>query len=237
MLITGAATRIGRVLAKGLAADGWHVVIHYNNSKSQAVELAAELGNDTAIVQADLSKATDVENLVDQAAQTIGTPLTALINNASTYTPDGAQDFNDSDFSNHIDVNLKAPLRLSQKFAAQLPGGQNGCIINIIDQKVLRPSPKFFTYSVSKSALHSATKTMAQAFAPYIRVNAIGPGPTLQSQFQTDTEFAAEVAQTLLEIGSPPATILHAVRYLLCAESVTGQMIAVDGGQHLKVEA
>ena len=238
ILITGGATRIGRVLAKGLADDGWSVIVHYHNSKIQAEELATEISNEISnavIVKADLTNNHDVNTLIDRAVQTIGVPLTALINNASTYTPDGAIDYDDDVFDNHLAVNLKAPLRLAQQFAKQLPDGKNGSIINMIDQRVLRPSGDFFTYSVSKSALYAATKTMAQTCAPNIRVNAIGPGPTLKSIHQTDVEFAHEVAHTLLGNGSPPDTILQAMRYLLSATAVTGQMIAVDGGQHLRV--
>lgn len=232
VLITGAAARIGSVLAKGLAKDGWRAVIHYNSSENAAAKLATEIRN-AAIVQADLTNQSDVENLIENAAQAIGAPLTALINNASTYKPDTAKDYSPDDFDNHLDVNLKAPVRLAHQFAAQLPKGENGCIINMLDQRVLRPTPSFFTYGVTKSALFAATKTMAQSFAPNIRVNAVGPGPTLKSIHQDDAEFAQEAAQTLLGAGSPPETILSAVRYLLSASAVTGQMIAVDGGQHL----
>ena len=232
VLITGAATRIGCVLAKGLAADGWRVVIHYNSSKDAAAKLANEIGN-SAIIQADLTDQNDVENLVANAAQAIGAPITALINNASIYKPDTANDYSPEDFNNHLAVNLKAPLRLAHQFAQQLPNGDKGCVINMIDQRVLRPTPEFFSYGVSKSALFAATKTMAQSFAPNIRVNAVGPGPTLKSIHQDNEGFAREAAQTLLGTGSPPDTILGAVRYLLSASAVTGQMIAVDGGQHL----
>lgn len=232
ILITGAATRIGSVLAKGLADDGWRVAIHYNGSGGAAQKLAQELGN-AVTVQADLTNAGDVKTLVSRARKALGTSITALINNASTYAPDDAKNYSGEAFDLHLSVNLKAPLRLAQHFAEQLPSGEKGCILNIIDQRVLRPAPDFFTYGVSKSALYAATKTMAQTFAPNIRVNAIGPGPSLKSIYQSETEFAAEAKNTLLGTGSPPETILHAVRYLLSATAVTGQMIAVDGGQHL----
>ncbi len=232
VLITGAATRIGRVLSEGLASDGWQVVIHYNSSKNAAIDLAKKINN-AALVQSDLTNANDVETLIDKAAKAIGSPLTALVNNASTYVPDTAKDFNLDKFENHLDVNLKAPLRLAHQFAKQLPQGENGCIINMIDQRVLAPKPDFFTYGVSKSALFFATKTLAQAFAPNIRVNAVGPGPTLQSIYQSEADFRRVAKQTLLGAGSPPETIIGAVRYLLAANAVTGQMIAVDGGQHL----
>lgn len=232
VLITGAATRIGCVLAKGLAADGWRVVIHYNSSKDAAVKLANDIHN-SAMIQADLTNQNEVESLIENAAQAIGAPITALINNASTYKPDSANGYSPEDFDNHLAVNLKAPLRLAHQFAKQLPENEKGCVINMIDQRVLRPTPDFFSYGASKSALHAATKTMAQSFAPNIRVNAVGPGPTIQSIYQSDEEFKREAAQTLLGAGSPPDTILGAVRYLLSASAVTGQMIAVDGGQHL----
>ena len=237
ILITGAATRIGRVLAQGLSADGWAVAIHYHSSKDEATTLAAELEN-AVIVQADLANADSVETLIARAAHKVGAPLTGLINNASTYIPDSADDYSPDDYNTHMDVNLKAPLRLAHQFAKQLPSlnsnDKSACIINMIDQRVLRPTPDFFTYGVSKSALFAATKTMAQAFAPSIRVNAVGPGPTLQSIHQSDAEFVRERTSTLLGNGSPAETILDAVRYLLSATSVTGQMIAVDGGQHLR---
>ena len=233
ILITGAATRIGRVLATGLSQDGWRVIIHYNRSVKAAEDLASQL--DGAIpIQADLSRADEAPNLINKSAQALGTPLTALINNASTYLPDSAADFTGEGFDNHMAVNVKAPLLLSQHFAKQLPKNIDGCIIHMIDQRVLRPSPEFFTYSVGKNALFAATKTMAQSFAPNIRVNAVGPGPTFKSIHQSDAEFTQEKASTLLGAGSPPDSILDAVRYLLKAKTVTGQMIAVDGGQHLR---
>jgi len=170
---------------------------------------------------------------VERSAKALGHPLTALINNASTFEDDSAQDFSNADFDFHMTVNLRAPLRLSQHFAAQLPKGQSGAIINMIDQRVLNPDPSYFTYGVSKAALYSATKTLAQALAPEIRVNAIGPGPTLQNTAQNENDFAEEEASTLLGHGSSPDSLLDAALYLLTAESVTGQMLTVDSGQHL----
>ena len=138
-----------------------------------------------------------------------------------------------SSYDHHMDINLRAPLMLSQDLANQLPNTAQGFIINMIDQRVFKPNPTFFSYTVSKSALHWATKTLAQSLAPNIRVNAIGPGPSLASIHQDERVFEAEAAATLLERGSPPETLLQAARYLIAAEAVTGQMIAVDGGQHL----
>ena len=132
-----------------------------------------------------------------------------------------------------MDINLRAPVMLAQQFAAQLPKGETGSIINMIDQRVLNPDPTFFTYAMSKSALQWATTTLAQSLAPNIRVNAVGPGPTLKNHTQSEEDFSEEAASTLLGTGSPPQSLLEAVQYLLSATSVTGQMIAVDGGQHL----
>lgn len=231
-LITGGGARIGAHIARGLAADGWKVCIHYRTSAAPAEALAAEIGGVT--VKANLMVPGDVAGLIDGARHALGSPLHALINNASTFDPDAADDFTNGTFDHHLDVNLRAPLALSRDFAAQAPG--QGCIINLIDQRVLRPEPNFFTYGVAKAGLHWATKTMAQAFAPDVRVNAVGPGPTLRNHTQTVDEFEREKRLTLLGNGSPPDQIVNAVRYLLGATSVTGQMIAVDGGQHLMFE-
>ena len=230
VLITGAAARVGRHIALGLADDGWHVCIHFNSSASSAQELADKIsasGGSASIVQANLSKPEEVSTLIAGCDR----PLSALINNASTFEPDTAQNFSTESWGFHRAVNLDAPLRLSADFAAQAEPGS--CIINMIDQRVLKPNPQFFTYSLAKAGLHWATKTLAQSFAPDVRVNGIGPGPTLKNTGQAEGEFAAEAKATLLGAGSPPDTILQAVRYLLSAKAVTGQMIAVDGGQHL----
>ena len=236
ILITGAGARIGRHLARGLAAEGWSVAIHYNRSKQGAEALAADIaekGGRAAIVQGNLFVPQDLDSLMTRASDALDEPLTALINNASTFEDDRAEDFTRASYDYHMDVNLRAPIVLAQKLAAQIPKGETGCVINMIDQRVLNPDPTFFTYALSKSALHWATKTLAQSLAPHIRVNAIGPGPTLKNHTQSDDDFAGEAASTLLGTGSPPESLLAAARYLLSATSVTGQMIAVDGGQHL----
>jgi len=230
VLITGAAARVGAHLARGLAADRWHIYIHYNSSAEKAQHLQAEIkaaGGSASCVQANLSVLEELNTLI----QLCEGPLDALINNASTFRPDRAEDFTSADWTYHRAVNLDAPIRLSADFAAQAKTGAS--IINMIDQRVLKPNPQFFTYSLAKAALYWATKTMAQSFAPDIRVNGIGPGPTLENTAQAEGEFEAEAKATLLGSGSPPETILHGVRYLLSAEAVTGQMIAIDGGQHL----
>lgn len=233
ILITGAGARVGEVLARGLAQDGWNIAIHYNRSGASAQALAEQItsaGGNAVPVQANLNVPDELNSLVKRAAEALKMPLTALINNASTFTPDGADDFTRASFDHHMDVNLYAPLALSRNFAAQCT---QGVILNIIDQRVLKPNPEFLTYSISKSAMFWATKTLAQALAPTIRVNAIGPGPSLKNTRQSDADFEHEASKTLLGIGSPPETLLEAARYLLSASSVTGQMIAVDGGQHL----
>lgn len=238
VLITGGGARLGSLIAKALAANGCSIAIHYNRSKAGAAALRNSItadGGHAAIVQANLNVPQERDALIDKAAKALGRPLTALINNASTFTPDAIDDFTDASFDHHINANLRAPLHLAQDFAAQCTEHNviGGCIINIIDQRVLKPNPEFLTYSLAKAAMHWATKTLAQSLAPTIRVNAIGPGPTLQNIRQNEADFASESAATLLGIGSPPQAIIDAVQYLLGAHSVTGQMIAVDGGQHL----
>lgn len=230
VLITGAGARVGAYLARGLASDGWHICIHYLRSENRAQALADEIisqGGSASIVKANLSVPQEVNTLIERC----GRPLDGLINNASTFRPDTAADFTTATWDYHRAVNLDAPLRLSADFAAHAKTPAS--IVNMIDQRVLKPNPQFFTYSLAKAGLYWATKTMAQSFAPHIRVNGIGPGPTLESTEQAEGEFSAEAKATLLGEGSPPETILHGVRYLLSAEAVTGQMIAVDGGQHL----
>ena len=229
VLITGGAARIGAHIARGLAEDGWTVCVHYRTSAAHAESLAGEIGG--VAVKANLMVPGEVATLVERARDALGSPLYALINNASTFDLDRADDFTNATFDHHIDVNLRAALHLSRDFAAQAPG--QGAIVNMIDQRVFRPTPDFFTYGIAKAGLLWATKTMAQAFAPDVRVNGVGPGPTLRNHTQSEDAFERERMSTLLGNGSPPEQIVDAVRYLLSATSVTGQMIAVDGGQHL----
>lgn len=237
VLITGGGARLGSLMSKALADDGYAVAIHYNRSKAGAEavrDAIIDTGRKAAIVQANLNVPGDRNTLIARASEALGAPLTALINNASTFTPDAIDDFTDAGFDHHINANLRAPLHLTQAFAAQYSGPDaGGCVINILDQRVLKPNPEFLTYSIAKAALHWSTKTLAQSLAPAIRVNGIGPGPTLKNARQSDDDFAAERAATLLREGSAPGEIIAAARYLLSARAVTGQMIAVDGGQHL----
>jgi NAD(P)-dependent dehydrogenase (short-subunit alcohol dehydrogenase family) len=234
-LITGAQRRIGRALALAMAGAGYDIAVHCRHSDDDAESLAAEvagLGRRAQILEADLSSELQVRGLVGTAHGALG-PVTLLINNASVFEDDRIETFGSDTWRAHMEVNLHAPLLLAQSFAAELPGGLKGQIINILDQRVWNPNPQFLTYSLSKAALWTATRTLAQALAPRIRVNGIGPGPTLPSIHQTQEMFQAEAANIPLERRSEPADIAGAALYLIDAPSVTGQMIAVDGGQHL----
>jgi NAD(P)-dependent dehydrogenase (short-subunit alcohol dehydrogenase family) len=235
VLVTGAAKRLGRAIALDLGSAGWNVALHYKTSAGEAEAAAAQIrghGVKAALLQADLARETESEALVGRAAQAIG-PLTALINSASIFENDDWRSATRASWDLHMEVNLRGPLVLSQRFAAQLPDGAAGAIVNIIDQRVLKPTPQFLSYSLSKAGLHWLTTTLAQGLAPRIRVNAVGPGPTLRNERQSEADFARQRDATILGHGADPADICAAVRYLLDAPSVTGQMIAVDGGQHL----
>ena len=234
-LVTGAAKRLGRAIALDLAAHGWNVAIHYKASEEEAdsaAQAARAFGADAAILKCDLSKEAQTATLVARAAAEIG-PLTALINSASLFENDDWQSATRKSWDDHMETNLRAPLLLSQSFAQQVPENAMGSIVNIIDQRVLKPTPQFLSYSVSKAGLYWLTTTLAQGMGPRIRVNAVGPGPTLKNSRQSDADFDRQRDATILGRGAEPADICGAVRYLLEAEAVTGQMIAVDGGQHL----
>ncbi len=235
VLITGAARRIGRRIALDLARDGWAVAIHCNQSRADAETLKQEIaaaGGHSAIVQGDLAQADVPERLITEAVSALG-PLTCLINNASRFEPDEAGSVTLDSWAQHLDTNLRAPVFLSQHFAAQLPGEMSGNIINIIDQRVWKLTPKFFSYTASKSALWTVTRTLAQALAPRIRVNAIGPGPALANVRMDEEDFARQARLTLLKRGTSPEEISAAIKYILSARAMTGQMIVLDGGQHL----
>lgn len=235
VLITGAAQRIGRALALDFAHRGWRVAIHCRASREQAQELAQQLGRigaPTAVLTADLAVPSELERLLPECVRLLGPP-TCLINNAAMFAADAVGGLQSGLWDAQLAVNLKAPVFLAQAFAKHLPAGAAGNIINIIDQGVLRPTPQFFSYTVSKAALWAVTRTLAQALAPSIRVNAIGPGPVLQSSYQTEAEFRAEYQATLLGRSTPPEEIATAIRFILEAPALTGQMLALDGGQHL----
>ena len=233
-LITGAGRRIGRAIALALAQARYAVVLHANHSRAEAEKLASEIvsaGGRASVVLADLTDGEAVRKLVPAAAA-FG-PLTLLVNNASQFDEDDIENLERARFERTMAVNLTAPVFLAQAFAAQAPDGADASIVNIVDQRVLKPTPRFFSYSLSKSALHAATVTLAQALAPKLRVNAVAPGPTLPSPRQTDVQFAAQAAAVPLKRGPTPEDIAAAVLYLAMAGSVTGSVIAVDGGQHL----
>ena len=232
-LVTGGARRIGRTLALALAEAGWDVAIHYRTSRIEAEEVAGQIeafGRRAAVLQANLAVEAETAGLVPAAVEALG-PLTLLVNNASVFHEDTARTMTRDGWDAHMETNLRAPLALAQAFAAQAPAGSS--IINLLDQRVWKPNPEFFTYSLSKAALWAATRTLAQALAPAIRVNGVGPGPTLPSVHQSPDDFAAEAANVPLHRRATPEEIARAVLYLVDAPSVTGQMIAVDGGQHL----
>jgi NAD(P)-dependent dehydrogenase (short-subunit alcohol dehydrogenase family) len=234
-LITGGAVRIGRAIAIALARRGLAIAIHHLSSADDAVRLAAEIeaaGGRAAVLAADLADADAIPRLIAQCRSALGAP-TVLVNNASTFRYDTIGSLTLESWQRHLATNLTAPILLSQAFARTLPDRATGSIINVIDQRVLRPTPEFFSYGVTKAALRAATEMLAQALAPRIRVNAVAPGPTLQSIHQTDADFAAERSATLLGRGPTPEEVAAAVGFLLDAPAVTGHMLALDGGQHL----
>lgn len=234
-LITGAAKRIGRAIALRLAEAGFNIGVHYATSEPEAHALVKELcafGIKSVALKADLALPEAVPALMTDAQKALG-PISVLINNASVFANDTITDLSVDSFTQHSHTNLLAPLLLSQAFAAQSPVPEGAAIINLIDQRVLRPTPSFLSYALSKAALWHATRMMAQALGPNIRVNAVGPGPTLQSVHQTPEDFEREAQKTLLMRPASPEDVAEAVLFLIQSQSVTGQMVCVDSGQHL----
>jgi len=232
-LVTGGAKRIGREIVLTLARAGHDVVIHHRRSVEAAEQLAAEvreMSRRAAVVAADLAVETDVQGLIEGAVAALG-PLRVLVNNASVFEDDRVGGLARASWDLHLETNLRAPIVLTEAFAAQAPEGS--AVVNLLDQRVLKPDPRFFSYGLSKAGLWWATRTMAQALAPRIRVNAVGPGPTLPSIHQTQQAFEAEAAAVPLGRAGDPRAVARAVLWLVEAELVTGQMIAVDAGQHL----
>ncbi len=234
-LVTGAGKRIGNSIARSLAEDGWAVVVHYATSEQDAAATVAEIesrGGRAVAVSADLSDEAQTQSLIEQATATFG-PLTCLVNNASTFEMDQHHTATRESWDRHLEVNLRAPFVLSQNFARQLPADCDGNIINMLDQRVWSLTPYFMSYTVSKSGLWTLTRTLALALAPRIRVNGIGPGPTLPSKHQSADQFERQKRRMPLRRGATPEEICGAVRFILATPSMTGQMIALDGGQHL----
>ncbi|SDW13689.1 SDR family oxidoreductase [Roseicitreum antarcticum] len=244
-LITGAGKRLGRAMALYLASRGHDVAIHYATSATEADDVAAEArshGVQAVTVQADLLDEAASASLVARASQALGGPLTLLINNASIFEYDNIRSATRDSWDRHFGSNLRAPFVLTQHFAAQAPSASRNnmaepvaraMVLNMIDQRVHKLTPEFMTYTLAKMGLWALTQTAAQALAPDIRVNAIGPGPTLQGGRQSADHFARQRAATVLERGANAADITAALGYFLDAPAVTGQMLAVDGGQHL----
>jgi len=234
-LITGGARRIGRALVATCAEAGFDVAIHVRAVDDDAEAAAAEVkakGRKAQIFPCDLRRESTTVALVGEVEAELG-PVTLLVNCASVFERDAFADMNRASWDAHMETNLRAPLVLAQAFARRLPAEREGLIVNILDQRVLKPTPEFFSYSLSKAALWDATRMLAQALSPRIRVNGIGPGPTLPSVHQDQAAFDAEAAATPMQRPVDPADIAEALKYLIDASAVTGQMIAVDSGQHL----
>jgi NAD(P)-dependent dehydrogenase (short-subunit alcohol dehydrogenase family) len=234
-LVTGAGRRIGRAIALSLSEAGYAVAIHTNRAAHEAEALRAEIarkGGHAEIVRADLADHAAVATLVPSAVAAVG-PLTLLINNAAMFEPDEIGRLDRALWDRQFAVNLRTPVFLAEAFAAQAPRGADASIVNVLDQRVLKPTPQFVSYGLAKSALHTATRTLAQALAPGVRVNAVAPGPTFASSRQQPADFASQAAALPLGRGPSAEEIAAAVVYLAGAHSVTGQTIAVDGGQHI----
>ena len=234
-LVTGGARRLGRAIAVKLAAEGWDVAVHCHKSTAEAETVAAEirkLGRRAAVVQADLGREAEVEALIPQVSNALG-PITCLVNNASVFEMDKVDTATRESWDKHIETTLRAPVVLSQAFARQLPEGSDGNIVNLLDQRVWKLTPYFLSYTVAKMGLWTLTRTLALALAPRIRVNGIGPGPTLPSPRQSDEQFKAQTAAMPLGHGASAEEIAAGVIYILSSPSMTGQMIALDGGEHL----
>ena len=244
-LVTGAGKRLGRTMALALAQDGHDVAVHYASSRSGAETVCDEirsLGRLAVALHADLLDEGQTAPLVARAAEALGGPLTVLVNNASIFEHDTLATADRRSWDRHLDSNLRAPVVLTQALAAQCPAAETdpagepvaaGCVVNVIDQRVRKLTPDFMSYTIAKAGLWTFTQTAAQALAPDVRVNAIGPGPTLQGSRQSAAHFARQRAATPLGRGATPDDIVAALRYLVAAPAVTGQLICVDAGQHL----
>jgi NAD(P)-dependent dehydrogenase (short-subunit alcohol dehydrogenase family) len=234
-LVTGAGKRIGRAIALMLGREGWAVAVHYHRSRAEAEAVVGEIaaaGGRAVALGADLANEAEVERLVPLAAEALG-PLGALINNASVFEDDTALGATRDSWDRHLEVNLRAPFVLMQRFARQLPPAASGAVVNLLDERVWSLTPYFVSYTLSKAALWSLTQSMALALAPRIRVNGVGPGPTLPSPRQSEAQFRRQQEIMPLQRGTTPEEIAAAVRFILSAPAMTGQMIALDGGQHL----
>jgi NAD(P)-dependent dehydrogenase (short-subunit alcohol dehydrogenase family) len=235
-LVTGAADRIGAAIAARLAAHGWKVVVHYRASADKAKATVASIrsaGGEAAAVKADLASRAQRSKLVANAAKPFG-PITLLVNNASSFERDSVMDLDEKLWDAHFAVHAEAPAFLSRDFAAQLPEGAEGNIVNIIDERVLDLSPAFFSYTLSKATLWTMTRTLAQSLAPRIRVNAIGPGPTVPPPHVRQADHDARIRELPLQRSADERGIADGVVAILGLPAMTGQMIVLDGGEHLE---
>ncbi len=244
-LVTGAGKRLGRAMALYLAGRGYDVAVHYSASQAEAEETVAEIiaiGRHAVALHADLLDEAQTGALVAMATNALGGPLTLLVNNASIFEYDTVQTGTRSSWDRAMESNLRAPFVLTQGFAAQAPKAvpdANGepvaqaLIVNMIDQRINKLTPEFTSYTIAKMGLWALTRTAAQGLAPDVRVNAIGPGPTMKGARQSEKHFADQRAATILQRGSDASGICAALGYFIDAHAVTGQIICVDGGQHL----
>lgn len=234
-LVTGAARRIGRAVALDLAQAGFDLALHYQASEAEVERLAQDirrLGRRAEIFRADLAQEDQVQTLMPRVVSALG-PVGVLINNASTFDRDEIETASRASWDFHMEVNLRAPFVLIQAMHAALPADRQGLVVNLLDQRVWNLTPHFTTYTLSKAGLWTLTQTLALALAPRIRVVGIGPGPALPSVRQSQDQFDAQCAATPLGVGTSPEQIAGAVRFALAQPALTGQMIALDGGQHL----
>jgi NAD(P)-dependent dehydrogenase (short-subunit alcohol dehydrogenase family) len=235
-LVTGGAKRLGRAIALALAGAGFDIAVHCNASVDEAAGTADDiraLGRRAVVLAADLAAEAEVQRLVPDAVQKLG-PLGVLVNNASTFERDDWHDATRASWDRHIEPNLRAPFVLMQQFAQTLPDAAEGVVINMLDERVWSLTGNFVSYSLSKAALWALTQSMALALAPRIRVNGIGPGPAVPSPRQTQAQFARQAGSVPLGHGTSPGEVARLAVMLLELPSVTGQMIAPDGGQHLQ---
>lgn len=244
-LVTGAGKRLGRAMALELARRGHDVAVHYATSDAAAAEVVSKIeamGRRAVALQADLLNEDEVQSLLPRAAEALGGPILTLVNNASIFEYDKIETATRDSWDRHLESNLRAPFVLIQALGAQVPepdtdeNGEpvaQGLAVNMIDQRVRKLTPEFMSYTIAKSALWTLTRTAAQGLAPRVRVNGIGPGPTIQGHRQSDDHFARQRAATVLNRGADASDITAALGYLLDARAVTGQLICVDGGQHL----
>jgi NAD(P)-dependent dehydrogenase (short-subunit alcohol dehydrogenase family) len=238
-LVTGAGRRLGRAIALALAEAGFAVAVHCRDSRAEAEDTAAAcraFGVRTVVLQADLADEAATAGLVGAAASALG-PVGVLVNNASIFERDEWHSVTRDSWDAHMATNLRAPFLLTQAFAAALPDAAEGLVINLTDQRVWSLTPHFVSYTLSKAALWTLTQTMALALAPRIRVNAVGPGPALPSPRQSRAQFARQEASVPLGHGTTPQEVAAAVLAILRLPAMTGQMIALDGGQHLNWSA